>query len=142
MHRGAGGFTNDEMFERFDWPTFVALIEAQLAEGMVPMPPFEDDYTPRLKYLAQLSASKVAAYFDRIDRRKFKEIYGDDLCFWGSEPSSMLASGTPRQVKEDVKELVDIMGDGLIFDGVGGFPDEAQPENVLALREALDELGV
>ena len=142
MHRGAGGFMSDAQFERFYWPTFVGLVEALLAEGMVPMPLFEGDYTPRLKYLAQLPAGKVAAHFDRIDRRKFKEACGDTMCFWGNVPSSMLATGTPQQVKEDVKELVDVMGDGLILDGVGGFPDEAKPENVLALREALDDLGV
>ena len=33
------------------------------------------------------------------------------------------------------------MGDGLILDGVGGFPDQARPENVMVLREALDEYG-
>ena len=142
MHRGAGGFMNDELFERFYWPTFVALIEALLSEGLVPMPLFEGDYTPRLKYLAQLPPGKVAAHFDRIDRKKFKEVCGDTMCFWGNVPSSLLVTGTPQQVKDDVKELVDIMGDGLILDGVGGFPDEAKPENVLALREALDELGV
>ena len=64
------------------------------------------------------------------------------MCFWGNVPSSLLATGTPQQVKDDVKELVDIFGDRLILDGVGGFPDEARPENVLALREAVDDLGV
>ena len=42
----------------------------------------------------------------------------------------------------DVSELVDIMGDRLIPDGVGGFPDQSRPENVMALREALEECGV
>jgi uroporphyrinogen-III decarboxylase len=144
MHRGAGGFMSDEQFERFYWPTFVALIEALLDEDLVPMPLFEGDYTPRLKYLAELPAGKVAAHFDRIDRKKFKEVCGQTLCFWGNVPSSMLATGTPQQVKNDVKELIDLFGDtgSLILDGVGGFPDEARPENVMALREAVDEYGV
>jgi uroporphyrinogen-III decarboxylase len=142
MHRGAAGFMSDAQFERFYWPTFVALIDALLAEGMVPMPLFEGDYTPRLKYLAQLPPGKIAAHFDRIDRRKFMEVCGDTMCFWGNVQNSTLATGTPQQVREEVKELVDIMGDRLILDGVGGFPDQARPENVLALREALDEYGV
>ncbi len=64
------------------------------------------------------------------------------MCSWGNVQNSTLATGTPQQVKDEVKVLVDIMGDRLILDGVGGFPDQAKPENVLALREALDEYGV
>jgi uroporphyrinogen-III decarboxylase len=142
MHRGAGGFMSNAQFERFYWPTFVALIHALLAEGLVPMPLFEGDYTPRLEYLAQLPPGKVAAHFDRIDRKRFMEVCGETMCFWGNVQNSTLATGTPRQVKDEVKELVDIMGDRLILDGVGGFPDQAKPENLYALREALDECGV
>ncbi len=59
-------------------------------------------------------------------------------------PSSLLVTGPPQQVKDDVKELVDLFGDtgALILDGINGFPDESKPENVLALREAADEYGV
>jgi hypothetical protein len=58
MHRGAAGFMSHAQFERFYWPTFVALVEALLAESMVPMPLFEGDYTPRLKYLAHLPRAR------------------------------------------------------------------------------------
>jgi len=49
-----------------------------------------------------------------------------------------------QQVKDDVKELVDLFGDtgALILDCGLGVPDEAKPENMLALREAADEYGV
>ncbi len=42
-----------------------------------------------------------------------------------------------------MKELVELFGDtgALMLDGTMGIPDEAKPENVLALREALDECG-
>jgi uroporphyrinogen-III decarboxylase len=47
-------------------------------------------------------------------------------------------------VKEDVKELIDLFGDtgALIIDGNQGIPDEARPENVHALREAVEEHGI
>jgi len=66
------------------------------------------------------------------------------MCFWGNVPPSLLATGTPQQVKDDVKELIDLFGDtgALIIDSTVGIPDEARPENVLALREAADEYGV
>ena len=142
MHRGAGGFMSDEQFEKFYWPSFSALIYACIENGITPMPLFEGDYTPRLKYLATLPPGKVAAHFDKIDRKKFKEMCGDVMCFWGNVPPSLLATGTPQQVKDDVKELIDIMGDRLIIDSTVGIPDESRPENVLALKEAADEYGV
>ena len=42
------------------------------------------------------------------DLKKFKEVCGDVLCFWGNVPNSLLVTGTPQQVKDDVKELVDL----------------------------------
>ena len=85
----------------------------------------------------------MAAHFDHIDRKKFKEICSDTMCFWGNVPASLLCTGTPQQVKDDVKELVELFGDTgtLMIDGNQGIPDEARPENVLAMREAVDEYG-
>ncbi len=144
MHRGADNFMSEEAFEKFYWPTFRELIEALIAAGLTPVPLFEGGYTSRLKYLAELPPGKIAAHFDRIDRKKFKEICGDVMCFWGNVPASLLCTGTPQQVKDDVKELIDLFGDTgtLMIDGNLGIPDEARPENVLALREAVDEYGV
>jgi len=86
----------------------------------------------------------VAGHFDRIDRAKFKEVLGDRMCFWGNVPVSLLCTGTPQQVKDDVKELIDLFGDrgALMLDSGLGVPDEARPENMHALREAADEYGV
>jgi hypothetical protein len=142
MHRGAGGFMSEEQFEKFYWPSFSALIYACIEAGITPMPLFEGDYTPRLKYLATLPPGKVAAHMDKVDRHKFKEICGDVMCFWGNVQASLMVAGTPQQVKDDVKELIDIFGDRLMVDSNMGIPDEARPENVLALREAVDDYGV
>ena len=144
MHKGAGGFMSDEQFEKFYWPSFKGLVEALIAKGITPMPLFEGNYTPRLKYLAELPPGTVAAHFDRVDRKKFKEICGDTMCFWGNVPNSLLATGTPQQVKDDVKELIDLFGDrgALIIDGPGGIPDDAKLENVEALIEAVEEHGI
>jgi hypothetical protein len=143
MHRGADGFMSEADFERFYWPTFKALVEALIEAGLTPVPLFEGNYTSRLKYLAELPPNKVAAHFDHIDRRKFKTVCGDVMCFWGNVPASLLCTGTPQAVKDDVKELIDLFGDTgtLIIDGNQGIPDEARPENVLAMREAVEEYG-
>jgi hypothetical protein len=144
VHRGADGLMSDEDFEKFYWPTFVRLLDELIAAGLTPLLLFEGNYTSRLKYLAQLPPGKIAAHFDQIDRKRFKEICGDVMCFWGNVPASLLCTGTPQQVKDNVRELIELFGDSgtLIVDANQGIPDEALPENVLALREAADEYGV
>ena len=55
-----------------------------------------------------------------------------------------MCAGTPEQVKDDVKELIDTFGDngGLIVDSINGPPDESRPENVQVLTDAVHEFGV
>jgi uroporphyrinogen-III decarboxylase len=144
MHRGAAGFMSDEQYARFYWPTFEKLILALIDAGVTPCPLFEGDYTPRLKYLATLPPGKVAAHFDRIDRQQFKEMCADVLCFWGDIPGSLLVTGTPQQVKDEVRTLIDLFGDtgALMIDGSNTVPDEARPENVMAMTEAAHEYGI
>lgn len=143
MHRGAAGFMSDKQFAKFYWPSFKALLLGLVDAGLTPIPLFEGDYTPRLEYLTELPPGKIVGHFDRIDRRKTKKLLGDVMCFWGNVPASILVAGTPRQVKDNVKELIDIFGDngGLIIDSTVGIPDEAKEENVQALTEAVHEYG-
>ena len=81
-----------------------------------------------------------------MEAERLKKDFGNDVTFWGggADTRSILNHGTPQQVKDDVKELIDLFGDtgALIIDGNQGIPDEAKPENVMALREAADEYGV
>lgn len=144
MHRGADNFMSEEAFEKFYWPTFKGLIEALVAAGLTPLPLFEGGYNSRLKYLAELPPGKVAAHFDHIDHQRFKEVCGEVMCFWGDVPASLMCTGSAGQVKDYVKRLIDLFGDtgALIIDANQGIPDEARPENVLALRQAADEYGV
>ena len=144
MHRGAKGFMSDKQFAKFYWPCFKALILGLIDAGLTPIPLIEGDYTPRLEYFRELPPGKVVGHFDMVDRKKAKELIGDTMCFWGNVPASLMCTGTPQQVKDDVKELIDIFGDngGLIIDSTMGLPDESKPENVQALTDAVHEYGV
>jgi hypothetical protein len=144
MHRGAAGFMSEKQFARFYWPGFKALVLGLIDAGLTPIPLFEGDYTPRLEYLQELPAGKVVGHFDNVDRKKAKALIGDTMCFWGNVPASLMCTGIPQQVKDDVKELIDIFGDngGLIIDSTMGLPDESKVENVQALTEAVFEYGV
>ena len=145
LHRGAGGFMSNDQFAEFYWPSLKQLMLALIDAGLTPMPFFEGDYTSRLEFLAEMPPGKVLGHFDIIDKHKAKEIIGDVMCFWGNVPAQMLVTGTPEQVKDYVKELIDIFGDngGLIVDGaVDGVPPESKPENIEAMTQAVFEYGV
>jgi len=144
LHRGAAGFMNDRQFAEFYWPCLKKLILALIEKGLTPVPFFEGDYTQRLEYLAELPPGKVLGHFDKVDRKKYKKVLGDVICFWGNIPSSLFIAGKRQQVKDDVRELIDIFAGngGLIVDAsTTGPPPESKPENVEAMIEAVFEYG-
>jgi uroporphyrinogen-III decarboxylase len=88
---------------------------------------------------------KVCAWFDAVDIKKAKAAIGDTMCFMGNVPAHILITGTVQEVKDYVKMLIDTFGDngGLIVNGAAsGIPEEAKPENVRAITEAVLEFGV
>ncbi len=145
LHRGSDDFMTDEMFREFYWPTLKTLLLALIDAGLTPLPWFEGKYTSRLKYLAELPPGKIMGHFDNVDKEKFKEICGDVMCFYGDIPPGLLMTGKPEQVKDYVKNLIDMFSDTgrLIIDGaVEGIPAQSKPENVEAMMETVFEYGV
>ncbi len=143
LHRGAGSFMSNEQFAKFYWPSLKKLVLGLIDAGLTPMTFFEGDYTSRLPFLAELPPGKIIGHFDRIDRKKAKQVLGDVMCFWGNVPASLLCTGTVDEVKRDVYELIDTFAGngGLILDGTIGIPDEARRENVVALTEAVRDFS-
>jgi hypothetical protein len=144
LHKGAAGFMSDEHFQKFYWPSLRKIVLALIEADLTPILHVQGDYTPRLPYLAELPRGKVPIHYDRVDRQQALRIMGDRQCFWGDISSALLATGTAEQVKDDVRDLIDMFGPmgGLIVDGSVGIPDEAKPENVDAMVEAVHHYSV
>jgi hypothetical protein len=144
LHRGSDGFMSGSQFVRFYWPGLKGLILGLIDAGITPIVLFEGDYTSRLEFLQELPPKKVVAHWDHVDRNKVRAVLGETMCFYGNVPASLMCSGTPQQVKEDVRQLIDMFGSsgGLVIDSTMGLPDESRPENVQALTEAVFEYGV
>jgi hypothetical protein len=143
LHRGSAGFMSDAQFARFYWPCLKALILGLIEAGIRPIVYTEGNYSPRLKYFQELPPKKFVMHYQDVDRRLAKTLLGDVACFWGNVPAALLCTGTPHQVEEDVKDLIDTFGDtgGLVIDSSVGIPDEANIENVQALTEAVCKHG-
>jgi uroporphyrinogen-III decarboxylase len=78
-----------------------------------------------------------------VDWAKAKEILGGTVCIRGGVPASTLITGTTRQMKDCIKKLIDVVGQGggLIVD-CGAWFDEARHENVKTMVEFTREYGV
>jgi uroporphyrinogen-III decarboxylase len=143
LHRGADGFMSNEQFERFYWPTLRALILGLIDAGLMPCPFFEGGYDQRLSYLQELPAGKVMGLFDRSDLVKVKAAVGGNLCIVGGMPISLLQTGTPEQVQDHTREVIDtIAGDGGFIMSVSSVLDEADPELIRVWVETTKEYGV
>ncbi len=144
LHRGSAGFMSDAQFSRFYWPCLKSLTLGLIDAGLTPIVYAEGDYTPRLKYFQELPPKKFVVHYQDVDRKLAKKLLGNVCCFWGNVPTAMMCTGKPQQVKDDVKELIDVFGDtgGLVVDSGVGLPDESKPENVHALSEAVREYGI
>lgn len=78
-----------------------------------------------------------------MDPKMLKEKYGDKLVFWGGgiDTQKVLPFGTPDQVKEQVKERMQIFGKGggFMFNPIHNVQRGTPVENLVALVEAIKE---
>lgn len=142
LHKGDDVFMSDAQFEKFYWPTFKKLLLAMLEEGLVPFPFAEGKYNNRLKFIADMPKSGVVWYFDQTDMKEAKRILGNVSCIAGNTPSSLMVTGTPAQVKENCRQLIEdcAPGGGYILTGGAGI-DKGDPDNMRAMMEAAKEYG-
>jgi len=138
LHWGAKNFMSRKQFETFYWPGLKKAILAVVDLGLVPMPFFEGRYGDRLEYLLELPKGKVICYFEDTDMSRAKEVLGDHLCISGNVPSSLLQLGSPQQVDEYCKTLIQVCGKsgGFILTH-GSVIDQAKPENVKAMIDSV-----
>ncbi len=143
LHKGADGFLSDEQFKKFYWPPFRKVMMGLINEGCVPFPALEGHWDTRLEVIQDLPKGKTFWMVDQSDMAKAKKTLGKVACMTGNVPSDLLTLGTPQQVKDYVKNLINIAGkDGGYIVSNGAFFDHAKPENVKAMVEVTKEYGV
>ncbi len=143
LHFGSAGFCSLEQFETFYWPTLRQMIVAMVQRGFTPLVMTEGDYTSRLEYLLELPRGKVFVHFDATDVFRAKDVLGGHLCISGNVPVTLLAAGTPEEVRAVAKELIDYCGrDGGFVMSTRCPVDDVRPENLRALVDFTVQYGV
>jgi uroporphyrinogen-III decarboxylase len=143
LHKGDDTFMSDKQFDEFYWPYLRKIFIAMIEEGLVPMPFAEGRYTRRLKQITDTPKSGVIWWFDQTDMAEAKKALGGIACILGNVPTSIVKTGTPEQVKEACRKLIETCasGGGYILAG-GASLDKGKFENLKAMMEAAYEYGV
>ncbi len=78
-----------------------------------------------------------------MDPVTLKREFGKDITFWGGgcDTRHVLNNATPQEVKDHVKERLDILspGGGFVFNTVHNILPEVPPQNIVAMFEAVGE---
>ena len=80
-----------------------------------------------------------------MDPRTLKAKFGDQITFWGGgvDTQQTLPYGTPDQVREQVRQRIEIFGKGggFVFNPIHNVQALTPMDNLLAMYEAVQEFG-
>jgi hypothetical protein len=143
LHKGADGFLSDEQFKKFYWPPFRKVLMGLIEEGCIPFSFVEGGYNTRLEVISDVPKGTTFWTFDTTDMARAKKTIGKVACIGGNVPTDLLAVGTPQQIKDYVKKLIDSCAEGggyVVANGVAA--DDVKPENMKMMVDFTKEYGV
>jgi len=104
------------------------------------------DLIPDLIDLGVDALNPVQVSAKGMDTAALKRDFGRDISFWGGgvDTQRVLPTGTPRQVRDEVRRRIDDLapGGGFVFATVHNIQADVPPENIDAMCKALQEHGV
>ena len=136
LERGSGSIYRLEIFERFEWPYLQRFVDAFVSEGITPWLHLDTDWGLNLPYFRKLPKGKCVADLDgTTDIFRAKEVLGGHMCISGDVQASLLTLGSPGEVGDYCRRLIDVVGKGGGFMLTSGCecPIDARFENVKAM---------
>ena len=143
LHKGDDTFMSRKQFEKFYWPTLKRVIDALIDEGIMAFLFAEGSYNERLDYLGDFPKGWVTWMFDQTEMAQAKKKVGDKCCISGNVPASLMVTGTPKEVKECCRRLIETCapGGGYILTGGAHATETKNPDNFRVFMEAAVEYG-
>ena len=143
LHKGADDFMSNEQYMEFYWPSLRKVMIGLINEGLVPVAFAEGRYEARLEIISDLPENKTVWWFERTDMARAKETVGKIACIAGNVPNALFRAGTPDEMKDYCKNLIDVAGKGggFILSTAAGLQG-AKAENVAALIDFSKEYGI
>ena len=143
MHRGCVPFVSMEHFNKLYWPTLKPIIEEIWSHGHQVLFYAEGNWNAHLKAFAELPEKSIVYHVDHADIFEVHKELGDKFCISGGIPNFLLSFGTPQEVRDYCKKVIDgVAGDGgYIMDASAIVQDDAKVENIKAMTEFTREYG-
>ncbi len=143
LHKGDDAFMSRAQFEKFYWPTLKKFIDALIDDGIMVTLFAEGSYNQRLEYLGDFPKGWVTWLFDRTDMAAAKKAVNGKCCISGNVPASLVVTGTPEEVKENCRRLIETCapGGGYILAGGCSATETRNPENFRVFMQAAIEYG-
>lgn len=137
-------YLSPRQFEEFYWPTFKKLVDKLVEMGHLLWIFFESDWTRYLEYVKELPKARIVAHFEFTDLRKAKDVLSDRMCIAGNVSVTLLSVGTPAQVREKCKELLNGVaeGGGYIMTTGQILSADVRVENAHALTDFTRSCGI
>jgi uroporphyrinogen-III decarboxylase len=100
----------------------------------------EGTYDSRLELVNAFFKGTSDWLFDKADMAKAKKILGNTCCISGNVPSSLMVTGSPKEVKEYCRKVIEVCapGGGFILAG-GAWVSQGNPDNLHVMMEAAKE---
>lgn len=144
MHRGCKPFVSEGWFESHYWPTIKPIIEELWRNGIQTLFYAEGDWNSHLDFFRELPEGSIVYHVDRGDIFEVHRKLGDKFCISGGIPNFLLAYGTPQEVRDYAKKVIDGVArdGGYILDASAIMQNDVSIENLRALTDFAREYGV
>jgi hypothetical protein len=134
--RASAYYYPPRIFERLWWPYTQQIVDAIWSEGIFSVWHLDSPWDRNLPYFKQLPRGSICLELDSTtDIFLAKEILGDHLSIMGDVPATLLAIGTPEDVRQYCTKLIDRIGynGGFVLSSGCVVPIECRPENFQAM---------
>lgn len=141
--RASATFISAKQFEEFVLPTWLEFVWAMADAGADIIFHCDCDWTRFLPYFKEFPARRCVLQLDgATDIYKAREVLKDHMALHGDVPAPLLTLGTPEQVYEYCRKLIQVIGSGggFILSSGCSTPDNSKIENVGAMVRAGNEL--
>jgi len=143
LHKGADGWMSQKQFDTFYFPSLKKVMDAFINEGYIITLFAEGSYDTRLESFTGFPKGSIHWQFDRTDMARAKKMFGGKFSIEGNVPTSLILTGTPGDVKEHCRRLIETCGKGGGYIlATGASMDNPKVDNLKAMVAAAREYGV
>ncbi len=144
LHRSSNSFISPKQFQQLSFPSLKAIVTRLAEKGFDLVLHCDGNWDKNLEILLDLPPRKCMIQFDGTsDIFRAKDILQGHICIYGDVPAQMLATGTPDDVDQYCRKLIEVVGkDGGYCLGSGcELAPDGKPENVKVMFESVKKYG-